>query len=246
MAQQIDGMDAILVYLSNKYEGDWMKIYESLQIRENVTAKEVMDISEKLLNNGCDYISLINDSYPENLKSIYKPPFGVFAIGDSSLIKGENAQKNTVTVIGDPKEALKKLDKDTSVLWVNKSEQEIKEIIKLHPRGNIFYESEIKEFAGKEKQLFGLGFQHSDEDGKPTKQPLYYGNCIISEIFEKGKERDYSNQLEERIYLGITKKALITENANTKDAQKVKDYARMEDIQLVNSKQKSKGLEMVA
>lgn len=136
------------------------------------------------------------------------------------MIKAANAKENIITVIGNHIEALQKVEPNTKLVWVNKTQNEIEEIMKLHPTGNIFYTSQFKD-VDKNKDIA-------------------LGNCFISEVWEKSREKDYSNQLEERIYLGITKKALITEKANANEVQKAKEYSHMEDIQFVNSKEKQK------
>ena len=216
---EIDGMDSILLTLAINHKGNWMEVYDSLQIKEDMNMKQVLENQAMLKNNNCGFTTLINEEYPQNLKTIYKPPFGVFYKGDAEAIKGQNAI-NTITVIGDHLEALKTVDKNANLLWVNKTSKEVQEILKLHPTGNIFYSSEFKEVAKQQE---------------PAK-----GNCFISEIWEKSKEKDYSNQQEERMFLGITKQVLITPNAKTREVERAKQYANTEDVKILGQREKEK------
>lgn len=79
-------MDKILVYFAIKYEGDWELIYSAINRKEKVDAEEV----EKLVSKcNSSYITLLDEKYPERLKSIYKPPFVLFYKGNINLLSKE-------------------------------------------------------------------------------------------------------------------------------------------------------------
>lgn len=91
----INGKD-LLVYLSYIYEGDWDKIYNSIQARDaiNVSEDEILIAKSKISSK---YITILDDEYPYYLKQITKPPFVLFYYGDISLLR--DLTKN-LSVIG--------------------------------------------------------------------------------------------------------------------------------------------------
>lgn len=77
----------ILLYLSIKYKGNWDEIYEAIKKKENIDREEV----EVVVNNiNCQYVTIVDENYPESLKHIYKPPFVLFYHGDFNLCSDYN------------------------------------------------------------------------------------------------------------------------------------------------------------
>lgn len=62
----------ILLYLTLKYGNDWDKIYQAIRSREDIDYED----AEKVVNE-CpnEYITILDEEYPEILKHTYKPPF---------------------------------------------------------------------------------------------------------------------------------------------------------------------------
>lgn len=62
----------ILLYLTLKYGNDWDKIYQAIRNREDIDYED----AEKVVNE-CpnEYITILDEEYPEILKHTYKPPF---------------------------------------------------------------------------------------------------------------------------------------------------------------------------
>ena len=87
-------MHEILVYLSIIYKGDWNKIYESILNKTPIDKNEALAACNNL---NCNYITILDDSYPLCLKSIYKPPFVLFYKGDINLLNDNNFK---IAVIG--------------------------------------------------------------------------------------------------------------------------------------------------
>ncbi len=77
----------ILIYLSVKYRGNWDKIYDAINQREEVDQEEVQKMYRNLHYKA---ITLFDNEYPEHLKNIFKPPFVLYYDGDISLIKEYN------------------------------------------------------------------------------------------------------------------------------------------------------------
>jgi len=73
----------ILTYLAVKYEGDWNSIYQAIKNKELVDEVTVLKTVSEI---GIDYVTIIDEDYPESLKKIYKPPFVIFYRGDLKLL----------------------------------------------------------------------------------------------------------------------------------------------------------------
>lgn len=75
-------MREIIYFLTNKYKGNWELIYNAIQNREIINLYE--------LNNQkwseYDFISIIDDNYPDNFKKIYMPPLSLFISGNKNLL----------------------------------------------------------------------------------------------------------------------------------------------------------------
>lgn len=210
-------MDEILLYLSLKYFGEWMAIYDSLQKKEEL---KVYDIKKAVNEVDADWITLISSDYPKNLKSIYKPPFGVFNYGKTKLL-----HQPMVTIFG-------KLDENNelyldflrssgfNLLWVKKSNKEILDILSKFPSNNIFYLEEMKNSGNKT-------FQNilSDEN-------VIMNNAFCSEIWERKSQVDYSNQWQERLYIGLSLQVLILSDLKAKELLSVSEYCEKENIKV--------------
>lgn len=71
-----------LVAIAIKYEGDWQKIYDSIDKRENIE-DEYIQKAEAL---KCKTVTLLDEDYPYSLRQAPKPPFVLFYYGDLSII----------------------------------------------------------------------------------------------------------------------------------------------------------------
>ncbi len=87
----------ILLYWSLKFLGDWNQIYEALAQKLEPDEKE----AEELFKNvQSDYITFMDEEYPECLKRVFKPPFVLYYHGDISLISDN---RNKLAVVGSRK-----------------------------------------------------------------------------------------------------------------------------------------------
>ena len=68
------GMSDILIYFYEKYDGDWDDIYKAIQRKERVDAIEAKSFLKKY-RDKYDYVTLIDNEYPDEYKANYKPPF---------------------------------------------------------------------------------------------------------------------------------------------------------------------------
>jgi DNA processing protein len=76
----------VLAFLSVKHNGDWNKIYNAIKFKEVVNAAEVEQFLSEVKN---DFITILDEDYPEDFKNIYRPPFVLFYKGDINLLKSK-------------------------------------------------------------------------------------------------------------------------------------------------------------
>ena len=88
-------MEDVLLYFSYIHDGDWEKIYSSIENKEKIDLEEVKKVKDII---GCKYITMLSKNYPDRLKRIYKPPFVLYYEGDIKLLDGKS-----VGVIGSRK-----------------------------------------------------------------------------------------------------------------------------------------------
>lgn len=77
----------MVCYLAIKHNGDWNKIYEGIQIK---TLPEESVMIEALKTLKSNYITILDDEYPQQLRQVYKPPFVLFYYGNIELLKNDN------------------------------------------------------------------------------------------------------------------------------------------------------------
>ena len=68
------GMNDILVFFYEKYDGDWDAIYNAICEKEPVDKNKCKEFL-KSYKEKYDYTTLLDEEYPEHLKREYKPPF---------------------------------------------------------------------------------------------------------------------------------------------------------------------------
>lgn len=77
-------INKVLLYFTLKYNGDFDKIYSSLRTKEKFDVDEFMKLKKDILYK---HITLLDDKYPNYLKSVNSPPFVLFYEGNLNLIK---------------------------------------------------------------------------------------------------------------------------------------------------------------
>lgn len=80
----------ILFYLSQKYKGNWDKIYKAVSNHEDV---EEEDIEKALVEEKYSFITILDNEYPEWLKQTYKPPFVLYYEGNLKSLRDKNYSK---------------------------------------------------------------------------------------------------------------------------------------------------------
>ena len=87
----------ILLYYSLKYSGDWNSIFEASQSHAELDEEEAKKTIQSFNGN---FITFLDDEYPESLKRMVKPPFVLYYYGDISLISDA---RNKIAVVGSRK-----------------------------------------------------------------------------------------------------------------------------------------------
>ena len=206
-------MEIILLFLSLKYYGEWIAIYDSLQKREKLIEQDVITAIKKVKSN---FLTLLDANYCANLKTICRPPFGIYYIGNFNLTK-----LKTISVIGKLNEANKKyvdfiFQKNIGIIWAYSTKREIISIIQQYPKNNIFYQLDLAQ---------NYFLQHKEKFAN-----FLMKNVLISEIWEKSDSVDYSNQINERLFCGISKKILIINDINDRNISSLTTFANNEEI----------------
>lgn len=208
-------MDEILLFLTLKYNGQWISIYNSLQNREKILIDDIKDIYNRI---DCDYITIIDNNYPDNLKQIYKPPFGLFYYGNFK----ESISKNTcLSVIGDINLTnipylLAIKNNGVDFAWYQPHKKQLENILNLSSN-NIFYCDDLNNSHAK-----NIKFELSK---------LFNGfdsNLIISEIYNKNLSVDYSEQFNKRIFVGLNKAILIINKVENNTLGQLIDFCKDE------------------
>jgi len=211
-------MKNILMHLSLKYSGDWLTMYDSLQKRESIKSDDLIKSINKV---DCDYTTLIEENYCNNLKSIYKPPFGLYSYGKYNLVNG-----NSITIFANSakeenNQYLEYLrNNKCGLLWPNPTNKELVAIISKYPTGNIFWYPEIRNEDNR-------SYRNIIKD-----DTVINSNVFISELWEKDKTHDYSHQYDERIFLGVSHQCLILDKPKAKQWQGLLEYCMNENIKI--------------
>ena len=79
-----EDMKKVLYYFALKYNGDFDKIYSSLATREKFDIDKFMRLKKDVQYH---HITILDDKYPNYLKSVECPPFVLFYEGNLNLIK---------------------------------------------------------------------------------------------------------------------------------------------------------------
>lgn len=85
-------MREIVFYFAMIHHGDWNKIYQSINKKERINEEKLKELKDLKLN----YITIIDEDYPEFLKHIPYPPYVLFYKGNINLLK----EKKRIGVVG--------------------------------------------------------------------------------------------------------------------------------------------------
>lgn len=82
----IETMDNLISYFALKYNGNFESIYQALLNKEKIDYDLFLQLKKKL---EYDYVTILDDRYPQLLKEISCPPFILFYKGDWNMIENQ-------------------------------------------------------------------------------------------------------------------------------------------------------------
>jgi hypothetical protein len=87
----------IIAYLAIKYHNKWEDIYEAIKEKELVEEEEVKKSIDELKGG---FITIVDQDYPDEFKSIIKPPFAIFLLEEDRKIIGDTSSEQYLPVVG--------------------------------------------------------------------------------------------------------------------------------------------------
>ncbi|MEA4115624.1 DNA-processing protein DprA [Mycoplasma sp. 744] len=110
-------MKEIILYLTYKYKGNIKDIYNALINKESIDQNKLSEILLELENKNINYITVFDENYPQELKSIKHSPYVLFYRGNLELL---NSKKICLTA---------DIDSNNCKLNINRN---IKKIVNKH------------------------------------------------------------------------------------------------------------------
>ncbi len=101
MTQKLSARECLFV-LHEHFNGDWSKTLEAIQ------NKTIVD-SEGVTQGACDYITIVDDEYPQRvLNTSQRPPFVIHYRGDITLL---SETKKHIAIVVSPRSSLSRIEK---------------------------------------------------------------------------------------------------------------------------------------
>lgn len=207
-------MNEVLLFFILKYKGNWFKVYRALENKEKVSIEDLLAVNSKIKSN---FISIVKDDYPKLLKQIYKPPFGLFMIGNS-----ENLNNEKITLVGNFKfeNLLPIINQGNSYSVIAKIKED-----------NLV---EIENLAEKGIKLILISEEGIQNVLDNMKHLLKYENVlIISEHYQKNNAVSHAQPLQ-RILMGLSYNAIINYDSNIEDIDLTFEISKQESVPLYN------------
>lgn len=210
-------MNDILLYLSLKFSGEWDAILKCIKEQE---ALDVKDMEKRIKEVKSKFVGLTEENYVDNLKAIFKPPFGIFYYGNYNLLDNQN-----ITVFGNIDENNKQyLDylraNGLNLLWVDLSNRQMIDVLNHYKTNNIFH---MMQLCNDDNKIF---------NNIIADDFITSNNAFISEVWKSNNEIDYSIQ-EARMYLGLTHTVLIIGDIKNKQLLVLENYAKKNNLEVI-------------
>ena len=195
----------ILIYLAIICNGQWDEIYDTLHSKDyEVNFDEINRVVDSL---DCKVITLLDQDYPEQLKTVHKPPTVLFYYGDLSLI--QNYSK-CVSIIGS-REHSKYGEKSTRNLVKDICKSRI--IVSGLAIGidSISHEETINN-GGKTVAVLGCGFnKYYLKSNKELFEYIKKNHLIISEYPPDCDAKPEYFPMRNRLIAGMSPNLIVTE-----------------------------------
>lgn len=206
-------MNKVLLFFTNKYKGDWEKIYYALNKKEEISYIDAKKSFNKLKDS---YLCLVDSKYPDSLKTLYKPPFSLFLDGNKELLNKKDKYLTLLVNDIDLSLSLKKdILKHPEYIYI--VDLEYTNLINFLLKNNIKFicVSSVGIKLAKKENLY--------------KEIIKSNNLIISEI-PNNINTYYDDQSNKRIMIGLSKK-IIFDNKTLIDFNDIVLVLKREEIQ---------------
>ena len=193
-----------LLYLAVKYKGEWDPIYEEIKAHKDVDEKEAKRLIDSVKSN---YITILDEEYPESLRDSFKPPFVLFYYGDISLISDKN---NKIAVVGSRKYS--RYGKMMTEKLVSGIAKDFVVVSGMALGIDAIAHRTTIENGGKTVGVLGNGIDfHYLEENKDIYEECKKNHLIISEYPDMVPPKPECFPIRNRIIAGLCNSLLVTE-----------------------------------
>ena len=193
-----------LLYLALKHKGEWNLIYEDISNHTEIDEVEAKSLIDTVKSN---YITLLDEEYPESLKDAYKPPFVLFYYGDISLLSDLN---NKIAVVGSRKYS--KYGKEMTEKLVKGISKDFVIVSGMAMGVDAIAHRAAIESGGKTIGILGNGIDfHYLEENKDIYEECKKNHLVISEYPGTTPPNPACFPIRNRIIAGLCNNLLVTE-----------------------------------
>lgn len=197
----------ILVYLSLKYNGDWDNIFSDISLHKEYDEKEVQAEIKIVKSN---YITIVDEEYPESLRQMYKPPFVLFYYGDISLISDTH---NKLGVVGTRKPS--EYGKEVTERFVKELSKDFIIISGLAVGIDACAHKSAIDNKGKTVAILGNGlhsyYLNGIEENSGLFEEIKKNHLVLSEYPDNVPPKPDHFPIRNRIIAGLSDALLVTE-----------------------------------
>ncbi len=167
-------MNDIILYFACKYYGDWERIYDAIEEQEDVDFELLEELKYEYEDR---YVTVLDDDYPKELKTIRRPPFVLFFKGNKELFY----RKNKIWYYGNYfGEGFKRIAKD------HKRQADENDTVLITGYTNEFERKLINELEPKEMIIVrDSGIDSYINMTQLEERQIRRGNLIVSEYPDK-------------------------------------------------------------
>lgn len=205
-------------YLNNELnESDWKKFAEIARINERyfTSFKESFKLFNQItiedyenFQHYYSFVTIMDDEYPENLRTIFNPPIALFYLGDIDLLKYENK----LAVIGS-REATQNGKTFIDKIIPTLCESKVVIVSGLAKGNDTFAHQAAIRAQGKTIAIIGSGLNvYYPKENKNLQTFIANEHLLISEYLLHTKPMPYHFPSRNRIIAGISRGTCVVES----------------------------------
>ncbi|MDE5545798.1 MAG: hypothetical protein K2I76_04255 [Malacoplasma sp.] len=214
-------MRNVLLYFTINHNGNWEKIYDSISNKEMVSDDVCLKVKNSIKKN---WLTILDDNYPEELKKILKPPFVLFYEGNLKLLNKSNLKISLL----DDNIVIKDLEKIKNTLndFVFIIHYEKKKIIE-----------NLINIGASVVAVSKKGINEVDDD-EIYQKLLKTRNLIISENYSSDENNFARTFYQDRLQSGLSGRILFL-NKVTKNKTAILSFLNEEKVPVFSLKDRS-------